>query len=172
MTNRLKFDLGRFWALKTISGTRRDALGTGPGRQKAAPGPILGRPGRAKIAGEPAKRRPGPVPGRSRTTPERCPSAFGTRGTFECARGTIFRRFCVVARVLRCASRYSFNGVLLTSDEVSTDCARTPQKLKNRPVSASKIVLGTLGGASSSAKTAKSIEKVRSKRLWGLRFFF
>ena len=41
--NRRKIDLERFWALEAVWGTRRDALGTGPGRQKEALRPILGQ---------------------------------------------------------------------------------------------------------------------------------
>ena len=70
MENRCKIDLGRFWALKAVSETHRDALGTDPERQKKAAGLILERPGRAKSTWEPAKSLPGPVLGRSRTTPE------------------------------------------------------------------------------------------------------
>ena len=140
--NRRKFVLGRFWVLEAVSGTRRDALGTGPGRQKAAPGPILGRRGRAKNDREPAKSLPGPVPGRSRTTPERCPSAFSTPGAVERACRTNFRRFCTIAHTLRCASRTSFYSVLLASDEVGTKRARAPKTLENRGVLASEIEPG------------------------------
>ena len=98
--NRCKIDLGRFLALKTVSGTRRDALGTGPGRPKKTPGPIFGRPGRAKSVWGPAKSFPGRVPGRSRTTPEPSPSALGAPSAVEHARGTISHRFCRVAQKL------------------------------------------------------------------------
>ena len=43
--NLCKIDLGKFWALEAVSGTRRDALGTGPGRQKKTPGSIFGASG-------------------------------------------------------------------------------------------------------------------------------
>jgi len=46
--NRQKIALGRCWVSKTVSGTRRGAFGTRPGRTKAGPGSILGRPGHAK----------------------------------------------------------------------------------------------------------------------------
>ena len=51
--NRRKFALKRFWVLKAVSGTPRDALGTHPGRLRAAPGSILERPGRAKSNRDP-----------------------------------------------------------------------------------------------------------------------
>ena len=92
--NRCKIDLGRFLALKTVSGTRRDALGTGPGRQKKTPGSILGRPGRAKSAWEPVKSLLGPVLGRSRTTSKRSLSALSAPSAVEHDRGMILRCFC------------------------------------------------------------------------------
>ena len=98
--NRCTIDLGRFWALTAVSGTHRDALGTDPGRQKKATGPILEHPGWAKSIWEAAKSLPGPVLGRSRTTSERSPSAFGAPSAVEHARGTILRCFCRVAQKL------------------------------------------------------------------------
>ena len=152
--NRCKIDLGRFWALGAVSETRRDALRTALGRQKAVAGPILGRPGRAKSAREASKSLSGPVPRRPRTTPEQCLSAFGAPSAVEHARGTIFHRFCVVARKLRCAFRISFSGVLLTSDEVSTARARTAKTLENRSVSASKIEPGSVRATHNGVRAA------------------
>ena len=63
--NRRKFALKRFWVLKAVSGTPRDALGTHPGRLRAAPGSILERPGRAKSNREPSKSASWAVLGRS-----------------------------------------------------------------------------------------------------------
>ena len=63
--NRPKFALKRFWVLKAVSGTPRDALGTHPGRLRAAPGSILERPGRAKSNREPSKSASWAVLGRS-----------------------------------------------------------------------------------------------------------
>ena len=100
MENRCKINFGRFWAFKAVSETHRDALGLDPGRQKNAAGPILGRPGRAKSAWEPAKSLPGPVLGQSRTTLERSPSALGALSAVERARGTILRCFGRVAQKL------------------------------------------------------------------------
>ena len=125
------------------------------GRQKAVAGPILGRPGRAKSAREASKSLSGPVPRRPRTTPEQCLSAFGAPSAVKHARGTIFHRFCVVARKLRCAFRISFSGVLLTSDEVSTARARTAKRLENRSVSASKIEPGSVRATQNRARAAQ-----------------
>ena len=125
------------------------------GRQKAAPGPILGRPGRSKSAREASKSLPEPFPRPPWTTPEQCLSAFGAPSAVEHARGTIFHRFCVVARKLRCAFRISFSGVLLTSDEVSTARARTAKRLENRSVSASKIEPGSVRATQNRARAAQ-----------------
>ena len=109
MKKRCNFGLGRSWALKAIRGTRQDALKKGPGRQKAALGSILRRPGQAKCAREPS---PGPVTRQSWTSPECRPSAFGALSIVEHARETIFRRFCIVAQKLQCASCINFYNVL------------------------------------------------------------
>ena len=98
--NRCKIDFGRFWALKAVSETHRDALGTDPEHQKKAAGLILERPGWATSTWEPAKSLPGPVLGQSRTTLERSPSALGALSAVERARGTILRRFGRVAQKL------------------------------------------------------------------------
>ena len=100
MENRCKIDLGRFWALKAVSETHRDALGIDPGRQKKAAGPILEHLGRAKSTWEPAKSLPGPVLGQSWTILERSPSALGALSAVERARGTILRCFGRVAQKL------------------------------------------------------------------------
>ena len=100
MENRCKIDLGRFWALKAVSETHRDALRIDPGRQKKAAGPILEHLGRATSTWEPAKSLPGPVLGQSWTTLERSPSALGALSAVERARGTILRCFGRVAQKL------------------------------------------------------------------------
>ena len=169
--NRCKIDLGRFWALGAVSETRRDALRTALGRQKAVAGPILGRPGRAKSAREASKSLSGPVPRRPRTTPEQCLSEFGAPSAVQHARGTIFHRFCIVARKLRCAFRISFNGVLLTSDEVSTARARTAKLLKIEAFRSPKSSLGASGRPKIEPERPSSSEKARSKCLRGLRKF-
>ena len=129
--NQRKINLAAFWAPRAVSGTRPDALGTALGHPNAAPRPILGRPGQAKIGREASKSLTRPFPRRPRMTPEHCVSAFGAPSAVEHACGTIFRCFCVVARKLRCAFRISFNGVLLTSDEISTARVRTATTFEN-----------------------------------------
>ena len=135
---------GALGRLGPLWGRRRDLLGTALGRQQAAPGPISGRPKRAKSAREASKSLPRPIPRRPRTTPEQCLSAFGAPSAVAHACGTIFHVFCVVARKLRCAFRISFNAVLLTSDEISAARARTATTLENQGVTASKIEPGSV----------------------------
>ena len=60
--NRWKIDLGRFWASKPGSGTRRGAFGTRLGRAQAGSRAILGRPGLAKSGRETSKSEPGTSP--------------------------------------------------------------------------------------------------------------
>ena len=93
VTNRRKFDLGQFWALQTVLGTRRVAIGTRPGCPKAASGWILGRSGRAKGSRETSKSVPGPTLRRSQTTREPYQSGFSVKITVERACRTIFLRF-------------------------------------------------------------------------------
>ena len=142
--NRAKIALGWFWASKAVPGARRNAFGTGPGGAKAGPGAILGRPGRAKSGRETPKSEPGTVPRRSRARPERRRSACGATTTVRRVIGTIFHRFCLVARKLRCAFRVSFYSVLLPSSEVSSERERATKTLENRGVSASKIEPGSV----------------------------
>ena len=170
---RRKIDPGPFWAPKAVPGTRPDALGTRLDTlgtvlrcPQAAPRPILGRPGRAGSEQETVKSDPGPSRGRSQTAPEHRPSVFGAASTIERARGTIFRRFCVVARKRRCALRISFNGVSWTSDEVSTACARRAKMFENRDISASKTTpraTETRPGATRSRGKSR-LERAKSAR--------
>ena len=142
--NRRKIDFAAFWMPRAVSGTRPDVLWTVLGHPNATPRLILGRPGRPKIGPKASKSFTGPVPRRPQTTPEHCVSAFGAPSAVEHACGAISRCFCVVARKLRGAFRISFNGVLLTSHEVSTARARTATTYENRGVSASKIEPGSV----------------------------
>ena len=160
--NRPKFDLGQLWAFKAVSGTRRDALRTGSGRPKAALGPILGRPGRAKSGRRRSKSVPGRVPNLSGTAPKRRSNAFGASSAVERACGTIFRRFRLVARKLRCASCISFYSVLLCSNEVSNERAREAKNLENRRVSASKIDVGTVRATENRCQTGQ-LERQNAK---------
>ena len=172
MKNRRKIGLGQFWAFKAVSGTSQDALGTALGRPKIAPRPILGRPGRAKSGQEPSKNVPGTLPRRSRTAPERCPSAFGASSTVERARGTIFRSFCAVARKLRCVKNVAPANVLYTSHEVSTERAGATKKLENRGVSASQNKPGGRPGAPEISPGGHVRATKRENRARSLAFFF
>ena len=136
--NLRKTDLGPVRAPKVVSGTLPDALGTAFGRPNAAPRPILGRPGRVKSGQELSKSVPRPPQRRSKSAPASSRNAYSAPSVVEHAFGSIFRRFCIVARKQRCAFRISFNGVSWTSDEVSTARARRAKTLENRAVSASK----------------------------------
>ena len=132
--------------------------GSGPGNLKTGPGVILGAPGEAKSGREPSKSLPELAPRRSRTTPEPCPSAFSAPGYGEHARATIFHRFCMVVRKLRCAEIIAPANVLYTSNEVNTDRARTSKKLENQGVSASKIEAGS-GRTTQNRARAAQVER-------------
>ena len=141
------------------------------GRQQAAPGPILGRPKRAKSVREASKSFPGPVPRRPRTPPKQRLSAFGAPSAVAHVSGTIFHLFGVVVRKLRCAFRISFNGVLLTSDEINSARARTVTTLENQGVSASKIDPETVRGTQNRDRAvlferynAKAMRKIYKSR--------
>jgi len=122
--NRRNIALGRFWASKAVSGTRRGAFGTRRGLAKAGPGAILGRPGRAKSSRETPKSDPGTVSRRSQARAERCRSACGAKSTVGFVIATIFHCFCLVARKLRCAFRIGFYSILLASSDVRSEHAR------------------------------------------------
>ena len=104
--NRCKIDLGRFWALEAVSETHRDALELDLRCQKNTAGPILGRPGRARSAWEPAKSLPWPVLGRSRTTSERSPSTLGALSAVEHACEIV----CIVVVVSRKSSKLKIHA--------------------------------------------------------------
>ncbi len=95
-----KFDVLRFWALEADLGTRREVLGTCPGRPKAASEAILGRLGRAKGGRETSKSLPGPIPRHFQTAVEPCLSMFSTKIAVKRACEMIFRCFCFAARKL------------------------------------------------------------------------
>ena len=88
-------------ALRTVSGTRRDALGTGPGRPKKTPGPIFGRPGRPKAFGD----RPKTSPGGSWDVPRRLRSGPRAHLVHRALSSTPAERFCVVFVVSRKSSK-------------------------------------------------------------------
>ena len=118
-----KINLEPFWAPKAVSGTRQDALGTAFGHPNAGPKPILGSPRRAKSGQEPSKSLPRPPRRRSKTLPVGRPSAWGAPSGFERVFGSIFGRFRLVERKLRCASRTSFYNVFWGSHEIRTERA-------------------------------------------------
>ena len=169
--NRRKIALGRFWASKAVSGTRRGAFGTRPGLAKAGPGAILGRPGRAKSGRETPKSDPGTVSRRSQARAERCRSACGAKSTVGFVIATIFHCFCLVARKLRCAFRIGFYSILLASSEVSSERARATKTLENRGVSASKIEPGSVRATQNRARAARFARQNAKKSCAAHRFF-
>ena len=121
--NRRKIVLEPLWAPKAVSGTRPDVLGTFCERPNAAPKPILGRRGRAKNGQEMSKKLPRVACKCSKTLRLGRPSACRALNGFTHVFRSIFGRFRLVARKLRCASRTSFYSVLLSSHEVHTERA-------------------------------------------------
>ena len=171
MKNRWKIDLGGFWASKPGSGTRRGAFGTRLGRAKAGSRAILGRPGLAKSGRETSKSEPGTVPRRPRARPERRRSACGATTTVRRVIGTIFHRFCLVARKLLCAKNVAPAIVLYTSHEVKTARARASKKLEKQGVSASKIEAGSVRGTQNRARAARFARQNAKKSREALRIF-
>ena len=174
--NRSKNDQGPVWAPKAISGTRPDALGTVFGRQSAAPRPIRGRPGRAKSDQEASISVPGAPQRRSKRLRDHSQDARKRRW---------HRQTQLEALAVRCSNVFGRRAaaskcVSYRSCQCFIDVGRFARRtlvarkhLEKTVVSGSKIeargVLGSLGRASWSAKTAKSSEKARSKCLRGLR---
>ena len=130
--NRRNIDVGPFWALKTVLGTRPDALRTACGRPNVAQRPILRRPERAKSGQETSKSVPGSPRRRSQTASEQCQSAFGASSIIERACGVIFHRFCIVARKLRSAFRIGFYSTFSMSQAIRTARASVEKNRKSR----------------------------------------
>ena len=133
------------WAVLDIQSRCADALGPArdtPGTVKSVPGAILGRPRRAKRAGEASKSVSEPVPRRSWTVAEQCPSVFGALSAVEHNRRTILERFWLLAQKLRYMKNVAPASVLYTSDEVSTERTGALKKLEKPRVSAPKIEPG------------------------------
>ena len=143
----------------------------GSGAPKSRPRTDLGAPGRAKSDQESCKSVPGPAPRCSQTAPERCPSVFGASNTVTCACGTIFQRFWLVVRKLRCASRISFYSVLLHSGEVSNDCIHVAKNLEKRSISTSKIDLGSIHVSQNRARASQFERQNATKACEAKRFF-
>ena len=130
--------------LKAVVKTLQHALVTGPGRPRAVPGAILGRPGHANSARESSKRISGPVPKHSRTVLESPPNKFGAASGVAHDHGTIFCYFCVVVRKPRYAFRINFNSVLLASHEVSSERVHAAKNVRILGISASRIEPGSV----------------------------
>ena len=99
----------------------------------------MGRPRCAKRAGEASKSVSKPVPRRSWTVAEQCPSVFGASSAVEHNRKTILERFWLLARKPRYMKNVAPASVLYTSDEVSTERTGASKKLEKPRVSAPKI---------------------------------
>ena len=128
----------------------------------------MGRPGRAKSSRETPKSEPGTVPRRSRARPERRRSACGATTTVRRVIGTIFHRFCLVARKLLCAKNVAPANVLYTSHEVKTARARASKKLENQGVSTSKIEPGSVRATENRARAAQFARQnaKKSREAW------
>ena len=174
MKNRSWTDLGAQGRCRDASGCAWD----GSGAPKCRPKADLGAPSARQEWIKTVNKRPqgspetlrelgGPFPKRPQA-PLASPNAVGS----VC--GSIFQRF----RWTRDGSEVRFVSLLPVFYRCRTFCASNAAARKNfekTVVSGSKIeargVLGTLGRASSSAKTAKSSEKARPKCPRGLRKF-
>ena len=132
----------------------------------------MGRPGRATSGQETPKSGPGTVPRRSRARPERRRSACGATTTVRRVIGTIFHRFCLVARKLLCAKNVAPANVLYTSHEVKTARARASKKLENQGVSASKIEPGSVRATENRARAARFARQNAKKSREAHRFFY
>ena len=91
--------------------------------------------------------------------PKPCSNACVSSTEGANARKPIFDRFCLVARKLRCASRYSFYSVLLLLDEVSTERASAAKTSQNAVVSAPKTVPRAAKTHQNRARAAKASAK-------------
>ena len=122
-----------FWCIHGRPKSQRRfaaAVGTTSGRVRDGQEPLLERSGAAQETPRAAGDGPKAFP---QTVPKRQPGVIGALSVVECACGTNFCRFCLVARKLRCASRTNFYNVLLSSNEIDTKCVGTPKTIENRP---------------------------------------
>ena len=85
--------------------------------------------------------------------------------------GTIFHRFCLVARKLLCAKNVAPANVLYTSHEVKTARARASKKLEKQGVSASKIEPGSVRATENRARAARFARQNAKKSREAHRFF-
>ena len=109
---------------------------------------------RPKSDQEPSESAPEPSQDAPRPCQEAVRARVVRRASFEHVFGSIFRRFRLVARKLRCASRTSFYSVLLPSHEVSFERVRAASNLENRRVSPSKIEAGAVRATQHRARAA------------------
>ena len=133
------------WAVLGVQSRCTDASGLArdrPGTIKSVPGAILGRPGRAKRAPTASKSVSEPVPRRSWTVAEQCPSMFGASSAVEHNRRTILERFWLLAQKLRYMKNVTPASGMYASDEVSTERTGASKKLEKPRVSAPKIEPG------------------------------
>ena len=118
------------------------------------------------------QKRPKTGPGARRGQPVDRPSACHAPSAGERAFESLFRRSRVAARKLRCAFRISFNGVLLTSDEVSQHTRAQRQRVKIEAFRPAKSSPGVSGPPKTEPDRHSTSEEVRSKCPRGFRKFF
>ena len=137
----------RSWAVLGAQGHFRDAPGRaqdGSQTPKSRPKAHLGAPRASQERPGVVQKHPWASPEGSRTAPQWCPSAFGIPSAVKHDHGTIFGRFGIGARTLRCAFRISFYSVLLASSELRHERVRAAKNFENQRVSASKIEPGSV----------------------------
>ena len=177
--NRRKIDFGRFGRPRPFRGRVR----TRSGRFLDIHMPPQSRSWGAPGAPRAARSHPKASPGQPRDAPRargaipETPVSAARIGQRSWKRLRIdFSTFSVNARRVRSAFCIAPASVLSMSDVLRLKRLPRAKTSKKTVVSGSKIeargVLGTLGRASSSAKTAKSSEKARLKSPWGLRKLF
>ena len=168
--NRRKIDLGSIRASKAVSGTHPDALGTALGHLYASPKLILGHPRCAKSGQEPSKSVPRTLRRRSKSLSGHSQHARKRRSHRPTHLEVFADRFLNVfgGRVAapKCVS-YRSCQCFIDVGRFACRALAACKNLDKTAVAGSKIeargVLGTLGRASSSAKTAKSSEKACAK---------
>ena len=151
--------------------TLQPALVTGPGRPRAVPGAILGRPRRAQSVWESSNRVSVTVPRRSRTVPEQGPSEFGAASCVAHVSGAICCRFCAVARKPRYAFRISFYSVLLGSNKISSERVQAAENVGIRGISISQSEPGSVWATQNRARTAQ-FERQNAKKTHEVKRFF
>ena len=157
--------------LKAVLIPLQHALVMSPGRPRAVPGAILGRPGPTNSARESSKRISGPVPRRSRTVPEQCPSEFGAASCVAHVSGAICCHFCAVVRKPRYAFRISFYSVLLGSNKISSERVHAAENVGIRGILVSQSESGSVWATQNRARAAQ-FERQNAKRRHEVKQFF